>query len=392
MEIKTEILTKLSPKIQKAIKLIESSAKAKQVIFLRYHNDCDGYTAAVALDTLIHKKISENHFKERDTFYFYRRQPCQAPFYSFEDSTRDINYIYDSMVTRNKEPLMVLVDNGSSEQDLEGLRRLKTYGFRIIVIDHHPPSELVDDVVDIHINPWHVKKDPLLSAGTLAAHIAFLGMQQKHEEFYNFLAAISSISDKAEGEEYRAVFEKVKNKYSYDELKLIGDVVDYESQRSGYIESWVLIKELLTNQGGKREEIIKTSSNNRKYKQEQSLKTSLKYADTKIDNDKVVTWLDIGSTSFRGDYPSMRVIIGSLHREIEAKNKDKEVITFAYSSEMITLRANDKSKFDSNKIIKNLKESFPYAKIDGGGHPHAASIRFISASRDEIIQAIKKLI
>ncbi|PLW79837.1 hypothetical protein C0585_05845 [Candidatus Woesearchaeota archaeon] len=386
MELNTKILKGLKPKIEKALKLIDEAAKSKQVIFVRHHNDCDGYSAALALDRLIYKKISENHFKERDTHYFYRRTPSQTPYYSFEDSTRDIAFIYDSIVTRNKNPLMIILDNGSSKQDLEGIKRLKAFGFKIIVIDHHPPTNEVDDLVDVHVNPYQVDDKAVISAGTLCSYIA--GCIDNDDETYNVISAVSGISDRMEGEEFKLSLDSLKDKYSYEQLKDLGRVVDYELQRSGYLDPWTMVKELLLNELGKRKILLNQYLIDLNEKDEESLQTSLKYATLKEKDNLLIARIDLFQTNHKGSYPSSGKTTGILHRYLEENNVGKEVITFGINPEMITLRGTDNAPIDTNMLIRELKTKFPQAKIEGGGHPHAGSIKFIQAAKNDILDFI----
>ena len=41
-------------------------------------------------------------------------------------------------------PLIMLTDNGSTEEDLPAMKMAKVYGIPMIVFDHHHPDEIVD--------------------------------------------------------------------------------------------------------------------------------------------------------------------------------------------------------------------------------------------------------
>ena len=55
-----------------------------------------------------------------------------------------------------KLPLLVLLDNGSTEEDILAIMQVKIYGIEVVVIDHHFPGEVtdgrvaVDEYVDTH--------------------------------------------------------------------------------------------------------------------------------------------------------------------------------------------------------------------------------------------------
>ncbi|OVE74880.1 hypothetical protein BVX95_00950 [archaeon D22] len=378
-------MEKLKSKINEAIELIKKSAEKKQVIFLRHHNDCDGYTSAVALDSVISKIVSDNHFRDRDAFYYYRRIPSQTPFYAYEDATRDISYIYEGAVSRNKEPLMVIVDTGSSNQSLDSYKKLKAFGFKIIVIDHHPYSKEVEGVVDVLVNPHTISSDILISAGALSCNIA-KGMQNGID--YDFISCVADISDHTEGENFASMFHNIADKYDYENLRLVGDVVDYELQRNGYNDPWTIVKEILTDERGLRDQLIDNTKGTLAEIDAQTLLVAKHYSKADKVGQKIIVSVDMASITSRGSYPSMSRTVSMLHRNYEAENADTEIITYGVSPEMITFRATDNSTFDTNNLIAKVKEKIPHGKIEGGGHAHAGSVRFIPAAFGEVLDFV----
>ncbi|RJS73082.1 hypothetical protein CW696_01920 [ANME-2 cluster archaeon] len=41
-------------------------------------------------------------------------------------------------------PLLVIVDNGSTEEDLPAFKQTSIYGIDVVVVDHHHPDAVVD--------------------------------------------------------------------------------------------------------------------------------------------------------------------------------------------------------------------------------------------------------
>ena len=64
-------------------------------------------------------------------------------------------------------------------------------------------------------------------------------------------------------------------------------------------------------------------------------------------------------------------------------------ITFVETEDSISYRA-DKINFKGVDMINELKQKFPHALINGGGHDSAGSIRFSIASRDDVMKYIVK--
>jgi RecJ-like exonuclease len=292
------------------------------------------------------------------------------------------------MVSRNKSPLMIVVDNGSSKEDYEGLKRLKTFGFKIIVIDHHPVYDKIDDVADVHINPHLVEKDPVIGAGALCSHIA-MAADKDNQEYFDFISCVSSISDHMQGPLFDDSFNRIKDKFSNSDLRGFGEAVDYELQRSGFLDPWTFIKEILTAELGLRSKLRPEYQKTIISKQKESLDTSLKYCKSKESKGRIIITIDLFNTNHKMAYPKSGRAIGLLHAHFEKKNKGKECISFGFNNEMITVRATDNSTMDVNVLIGELKEKFPFAKVDGGGHAHAGSIRFINAAKDEIIKYVE---
>ncbi|MBT7927572.1 hypothetical protein HN695_04500, partial [Candidatus Woesearchaeota archaeon] len=137
--IKSEILNKLQPRINKVVSLIKQAIESKRPIWIRHHNDTDGYCAAIALERAILPLIHARQTKERDVFYHYSRLPSKAPYYDYADATKDVtNFMNRVTKFEAKPPMIIICDNGSSEQDIKAIKKVKIYGAKVIVIDHHP--------------------------------------------------------------------------------------------------------------------------------------------------------------------------------------------------------------------------------------------------------------
>ena len=168
--IKSETLNKLEPKFIEAIDLIEKSIADKRPVLIRHHADCDGYCGGIAMQRAILSKMYKVHRRESDLFYYFRRLPSKAPYYDYTDVTKDIsNFLNDAERFERKKPLIIVIDNGSSNQDLLSLKKLKIYGAKVIVIDHHPNNPANDEFIDVHVNPFLVGGNSDSTAGMICS-------------------------------------------------------------------------------------------------------------------------------------------------------------------------------------------------------------------------------
>ena len=77
-----------------------------------------------------------------------------------------------------KKPLIIVLDNGSTPEDVAGFKILKTLGYEIMVVDHHNPVIIKDGktsvcpYLELHLNPYMFGFDSQTSAGMLCYELA----------------------------------------------------------------------------------------------------------------------------------------------------------------------------------------------------------------------------
>ena len=77
-------------------------------------------------------------------YHYFKRSPSKAPFYELEDVVKDLSFALEDFERHGQKlPLIVLLDNGSTEEDIVALMQAKIYDIEIVVIDHHFPGELI---------------------------------------------------------------------------------------------------------------------------------------------------------------------------------------------------------------------------------------------------------
>lgn len=390
--IKSETLDKLKVQMQNAAQRITDAMKQKQPIWIRHHADTDGYCGAVALERVILKNLHEIHRRERDVFNYYRRLPSRTPFYDYSDALKDLTNMFNEVARfEQKKPLIIVVDNGSSFEDLLSLKTLSAYGVDLIVIDHHPAFSENDNYISIHINPWLVDGDSGVVCGMLCAELARMIDSSKEEEM-GLLAALSGAGDKSQNTEMKQYADIAGQKgCNIEELSSISDALNYISSNIGYMESRQMIDDLLFGDREKQKQIVGIITKELNIRKQELLFAIKKYIEKKEHNGVIIAKLNTGTIISHGQYPSGAKAISIAKEYLENEFK-KNVVAMGYGDSFITFRISHPLLLDMNKIKEQLAADLPHALVQGGGHAHAGTIKFCSAAKEEVMDLTEKII
>jgi len=394
--VESDTLTSLKERFVDAAKLIRSAVIARTPILLRHHADCDGFSAAVALEKAILPLITEHHKDEQAAYKQYRRAPSRAPYYDYEDATKDVVFfVEDQERFKSKRPLVIVADNGSTSDDLLALEKLKAFGCKIIVVDHHYPGELSEGVceadrfIDVHINPHLVGGDSSISAGMLSSELSrFVNDGVADAEI---TAAVSAIADRCRGKEAEEIISLASKKVDRAYLEMLADVVDFEAYSLKYLEARSYMAMLFDSENEEVVKLVRRLHQIIEGKKREVLLAVRKYQ--KVTD--LGSWLFLELNTYgiheRGDFPPPGKILGIARDLLEAETK-RPVAAVAVSDSMVSMRFSDALSLDVNRIISLLKEKIPHAGIQGGGHARAGSFRFYSIARDEVAESVRKII
>lgn len=385
--IKSEILEKLKPSMIKAAELIKKSISDSRPIILKHHADCDGYIGAIAIERAISSLLAK---AQRNTiWHYYKRTPVRAPYYDYNDAIKDLT-IFLKNIKDQKPPLLILVDNGSTTEDLFALKKVGQYGLITIVIDHHKPTiegkkPIVEDHVDIFINPYSVGGDNSLTAGMIGVELSrFINKTSNIEH----LPAIAGMSDKSKGKEFEQYLEMAKRKgYDKDFIKDIGQCIDFEAFHIGYMDSG-LIEEILFSEIEQQKEYVNLIKDELEKTKKTLLVSIEKYAKIKDIKGIEIVEIDIQETLNIGSFPPPGKAIGICFDYFQQKAK-KPIFVFGHSNDYITIRSNING-FDLNKMMEELSKKLPFAQLRGGGHELAGTIKFIDAAKQEVYDLMIK--
>ena len=378
--IKSDALEKMKPRFEEAARRIREAIFTGRSIIIRHHADTDGFVAGIALERAILPLISSE-----EEWKYYRRSVSRTPFYSIEDAIRDItHYIERKQKGEQRTPLLILLDNGSTEEDVVGIRKARIYGFDIIVLDHHNPGDAnVDEYVDVHINPHLFGSDRNLTAGMISTELArFVNMVEN----VTFLPALAGAGDYARGmemDQYMSIAEK--QGLSLEELKKISLCIDYEAYYLGYIEGKGLIDDLLMQDMERHKSMIELL-----YSEIQSrLKTALEIVDTYKKQENLngmnLVQLDLENSIMRREYPNIGKVTGLLFEKYLKESPNTVVL--GITDDLCVIRASETSGFSLQDFMKRI--SGRIMGFSGGGHENAGTIKYIKAVKSQLIKELK---
>ncbi len=396
--IESEFLNKLKDRILAVAREIKKAIITNTPILIRHHADADGYVGGIALEQAILPLIREYNPDPEAEWHYYKRSPSRAPFYELEDVVKDLDYAHeDARRFGQKMPLIILVDNGSTREDIPAIKQVKVYGCKVIVIDHHYPGDIkngkaeIDDYVDIHVNPYLVGYDYNLPSGAIATEIARF-INPSISDKIKHLPAVSCIADRVDSKE-RELYLKLAEEKGYDEeyLMKIAESIDFEAYYLRFLDGKTLIEDLLAlNRLDRHRKLLQAVYEEAKIAKEKQLLATLPNTRTvKLNNGIVINTIDLDMHSFKFTFPAAGKTCGLVHDEM-VKKYEKYVMTLGYGKDFAVVRAtNDIASdygFNLNKIIEEIKREVPNSGVDGGGHEVAGSIKFVEGYRKAVLE------
>ncbi len=399
--INSPVLDKLQPKMRKAAKTIRKAIMDGRTVLLRHHADADGICAGVAMEKAILPLLKEMSPSNDAQWHYFRRSPSKAPFYELEDVVKDLSFALEDLERHGQKlPLIVLLDNGSTEEDVLALMKAKIYNIEIVVIDHHYPGEVVDgkvevdEFVDVHVNPYLVGGDSQITAGALAVEVANI-INPEIKDLVIHLPGIAALGDHARCDEADQYIAIAKEKgYSREDLDKIAACVDFEAYYLRFMNGRGIMDTILAVDNlDKHDQLVDALFKEYEKRVDTQLKATLPNIKQKtLSNGIHFNILDVEKFAHRFTFPAPGKTCGFVHDAIVKKlGEDKPIITLSYGPDFGVIRATDavnvKFGFNLNEIVWKLADKIPEAGIDGGGHECAGSLKFIEGLSKEVLQS-----
>jgi len=390
--VKSEIMERLKPAMKQVAKEIRRAVLKSQPIVVRHHADADGITAAVAIENAILPLIKEVGGQDAE-YYNYRRAPSKAPFYELEDVTKDLTYaLEDSTRHGQKMPLIVLMDNGSTEEDVPAMRQAQVYGLEMLVVDHHHPHKIVDQFLIAHVNPAHQGGDFGLTTGMLATEIARMIHPAVEAKIKHF-PAVSAVGDRSEAPEAAEYIKLVEDKYGREDLKKVALALDYEAFWLRFNEGRGLINDILClGRLDRHQRIVELLCEQANAAIDEQLRASMgNVKSTKLPNGIIMNVLDVENFAHKFTFPPPGKTSGEVHDRLCRKFEGKPVVTIGYGPDFAVLRSRA-VRMNIPQMVKELMEEIPNGGVSGGGHLVVGSIKFVGGMRKDVLAKLAEKI
>ena len=407
--VKSDVLNRLKPKMREAARRIRRAILDGRTILLRHHNDADGICSGVAMEKAIVPLIEKANPSNDAQYCYFKRSPSKAPFYELEDVVKDLSFALEDQERHGQKlPLIVLLDNGSTEEDITALMQAKIYDIEIVVIDHHSPGDLitkderdgeiygatvaVDEYVDTHVNPYLVGGDSQLTAGALATEVAHI-INPEVKELIMHLPAVAALGDRAEcGEVYQYLKLAAQKGFSKEHLAQIAECVDFEAYFLRFMNGRGIMDTILAVDNlDKHKKMIDALYKEYQKRVDTQLRAALpNIKQTQLENGIYFNLIDVEKFAHKFTFPAPGKTCGFVHdRVIRELGEDKPIVTLGHGPDFGVFRAtdavNEQYGFNVNDIVTVMTQRVPQAGIDGGGHECAGSIKYIEGLGEEVL-------
>ena len=388
--VPSPVLEKLRPEMRKIAKIIRRAVFTSQPIILRHHADADGICSAVAIEQAVTALLRESGGDFDSDYYLFKRAPSKAPFYEIEDITRDLDFsLKDHVRFGQKMPLILLTDNGSTEEDLPAYRMAQVYDLSIAVIDHHHPDEIVDQFLIGHVNPYHVGGDFGITAGMLGTEVARL-INPAVEPNIRHIPAIAGVGDRSEAPERALFLDLVKDTYTEEECKNIALALDYEQFWLRFNDGRELVKDILnlTNNPERHKKLIARLVEGANLMIEDQMNASMPHVKERaLKNGALLFLLDVEIHAHKFTFPPPGKTSGEVHDRLCRQHAGSPVVTIGFGPDFAVLRSRG-VMMNIPRMVRELREELKGGGISGGGHLVVGSIKFVEGMRNEVLEAL----
>jgi RecJ-like exonuclease len=388
--VKSEVMAQLRPEMKKVAKIIRKAVFTSQPIILRHHADADGICSAVAIEQAVVALIRESGGDFDSDYFLFKRAPSKAPFYEIEDITRDLDFsTKDHIRYGQKMPLVLLTDNGSTEEDEPAYKIASVYDIPFVVIDHHHPDATIDKYLLAHVNPYHVGGDFGITAGMLGTEVARL-INPKVEPLIRHLPAVAGVGDRSEAAERALFLALVKDQYPEEACKDIALALDYEQFWLRFNDGREIVKDILNITGNteRHKKLIRLLVDGANTMIEDQMSACMPHIVPRVlKNDACLFLIDVEIHAHKFTFPPPGKTSGEVHDRLCKQNAGKPVVTIGFGPDFAVLRSRG-VLMNIPRMVRELHNEIPGGGISGGGHLVVGSIKFVEGMRDVVLEAL----
>lgn len=359
--VQDNITEKIIPKLKEMCEQLKKAKKDGRFILLKFHNDADGISGALALTKMIRCRAYQQN----------------GAIYTVKDAFRDLHILGNEC-----KPLVVFLDFGMNKESEEGLKYLKAAAVDVIVIDHHKPTTDIQKIADLSVNPWEFQDQiqdvnpSIYVAGYLAVELARLcGLESEKALEY---ARIACAGDKS-------------NLLQINEKDKEGALVlDYLAMNSSFGNNLEFYKNVMN-----KKELFQSISRQAQEKVSEAVNVLLRSDNKREANGITIYSFDIEKVIEKGEFPNRSKVTTGVFEHLN--NEEEPIVVFGCGDKVLIMRANQKAVengVDLAAIAKEMNEVMKDFVISGGGHMKAAAIRirvgYVKSVVNAIIEKIEK--
>ena len=390
--VEWDAFEKLRPDLRAVAKQLRRTVLEGRPIRVRHHADGDGMCASLPVQVALERFIRTVHDDDDAPRHLIKRLPSKAPYYEMEDVTRDLNFALEGRERHGQKlPLLLMLDNGSTEEDVPAYENLAHYDVPIVVVDHHHPDpDAVDHLLDAHVNPYLADEDYRITTGMMCVELARMIDPDITDELRH-VPAVAGLADRSKAEAMNDFVDLADaGGYGRDDLVRIGEALDYAAHWLRYSEGKTLVSDVLNvdcDDERRHEELVDFLAD----RAERDIDRQLAALDPhveheRLDNDAHLYRVDLDDFAHRFTYPAPGKTTGNLHdRKVEETGDP--VITIGYGPDFAVLRS-DGVRLDIPKMVAELDDEVVGGGVSGGGHLVVGSIKFVTGMRSEVIDAL----
>ena len=384
-------LAKFMPGLEGVATDLRRAVLEGRPIVIRHHADTDGICAAVPLEEALERFIDAVNWGNDAARHLVKRLPSRAPYYEMDDVVRDLGHALSGQQRHGQQlPLFVMIDNGSTAEDVPAYKHLETYDIPVVVVDHHHPDpDAVEPYVDQHVNPYLLDEDYRVTTGMLCVELARMIDPDLTDEIEH-VPAVAGLADRSAADEMRDYLDLAESAgFDRDELHAIGDALDYAAYWLKYDAGRGVTNDILDVAGtnGRHEGVVELLASRADRDIETQLDDALPHVEVEeLPNGIRLNQLDVERFARRFTYPAPGTTTGAVHDHM-VREHDDPTITIGLGPDFAVLRS-DGVRLDIPEMVTELNDELAGAGVSGGGHLVVGSIRFVKGMRDAVMEAL----
>ena len=390
--VEWEALEKLLPGLRELAEQLRRTVLESRPIRIRHHADGDGMCAAVPVELALRSYIAQVHEDPDAPRHLLRRSPSKAPFYDMEDATRDLNFALEDRDRHGQKlPLLLMLDNGSTEEDTPAYRNLAHYDIPISVVDHHHPDpDAVGPLLDTHVNPYLHGEDYRVTTGMLCVELARMIQPDLSDELQH-IPAVAGLSDRSKGEAMPDYLQLAAD-VGYDEetLEEVSEALDYLAYLLRYDPGRGLVNDALnvgTDYEDRHRELVTFLAKRSREATERQLEVALPHVEREeLANGADLYRIDVEEHVHRFTFPAPGKTTAAVH-DAMLEAHGGPAITVGVGPDFTVLRS-DGVRLDIPEMVEELRDELAGAGVSGGGHLVVGSIKFVKGKRDPVLDSL----